>query len=94
MNLKIPVINVRVYFMKLCRDRHTGPHLMNREGGCACSCRECVTGITFVRCVCRRCSQDCPAIARLGSVENFEDEREWARQVGITYRPAKRWYLQ
>ncbi len=74
--------------MQLFRDSHWQPHLMTDTGGCCCPCPLCVSIENgFYRCICPRCSQDCPATGRLGAVESVG--RETPYEYG---KPAGRWY--
>lgn len=69
-------------------DPHPFPHMMTDSGGCCCVCARCVEvrEDNFRRCVCPRCSQDCPAIGRLGHI----GPNELLTTVG---RPATRRYV-
>lgn len=61
----------------------------NDEGGCVCIMPCCVrlaTGSrTSLRCVCRDCNEQCPALGRLGSIEAVQHER----QITWNYQSAR-----
>ncbi len=79
---------------KLFRDKHPFPHLMNSEGGCCCTCEKCVRYFNGrYYCVCNRCSEDCPAIGRLGNFREVEIERKTCPPDKGS-RPARRWYRE